>query len=136
MVCSNSSLKNSNSADSFNPIDFLNIKLECEGFKNENLRLQQQIDELQQSPYTKLGKAFSICSKYPDVFGDIDLDKFCSLFIERTDNDTRNITCKNDDIDEDDYDEAIRFCLVHDCNGECASGECKFRKEKEAEHYE
>ena len=142
MVASHSSGKNSNPVNPSNLLDAL--QREHERLKTENSRLQQQIDELELSPYTKLGRAFVICSQYPEIFGDVDLHKFCPLFIETsddencTDDDTEKITCENDtnDDDEKDYDEAIRVCLVHDCEGECARGECKFRRKQEAEHNE
>ena len=143
MVASHSSGKNSNPVNPSNLLDAL--QREHERLKTENSRLQQQIDELELSPYTKLGRAFVICSQYPEIFGDVDLHKFCSLFFETSDNDNstdddnEKITCKNDadDDDENNYDEeAICRCLIHDCEGECARGECKFRREKEAGHNE
>ena len=30
----------------------------------------------------KIGKAYAICSEYPDVFGDVTFEKFCSMFVD------------------------------------------------------
>ena len=41
--------------------------------------------------YELIGKAYAICSEYPDVFGDVTMRKFCGMFV--------------DDIIDDDEDE-------------------------------
>ena len=117
MVCSHSSGKTPDPAHSLNALEFL--RHERDRLKQENSRLQQEINDLQHSPYTKLGKAFSICSQYPDVFGDVDLEKFCALFFDNTDNDTSadddkdNHKGSNNEDDESEYDEeAICVCLL------------------------
>ena len=30
----------------------------------------------------KIGKAYLICSEYPDVFGNVRMDRFCSMFVD------------------------------------------------------
>ena len=37
--------------------------------------------------YERIGKAYLICSQYPEVFGDVKLRDFCSLFVELEDED-------------------------------------------------
>ena len=32
--------------------------------------------------YKRLGKAYLICLQYPDVFGDVTMKKFCSMFVD------------------------------------------------------
>ena len=32
--------------------------------------------------YERIGKAYLICSQYPDVFGDVTFEKFCSMFVD------------------------------------------------------
>ena len=32
--------------------------------------------------YERIGKAYLICSEYPDVFGDVTFEKFCSMFVD------------------------------------------------------
>ena len=32
--------------------------------------------------YERIGKAYLICSQYPDVFGDVTYEKFCSMFVD------------------------------------------------------
>ena len=35
----------------------------------------------------KIGKAYLICSQYPDVFGDVTMKKFCAMFVDVVDED-------------------------------------------------
>ena len=35
-----------------------------------------------QETYEKIGKAYLICSEYPEVFGDVTFKKFCSMFVD------------------------------------------------------
>lgn len=37
--------------------------------------------------YARIGKAYLICSQYPDVFGDVTFKKFCSMFVDVLDDD-------------------------------------------------
>lgn len=37
--------------------------------------------------YERIGKAYLICSQYPDVFGDVTMKKFCSMFVDVLDDD-------------------------------------------------
>ena len=37
--------------------------------------------------YKRLGKAYLICLQYPDVFGDVTMKKFCSMFVDVLDED-------------------------------------------------
>ena len=39
-----------------------------------------------QETYARIGEAYLICSQYPEVFGDVPMDKFCSMF---TDNESK-----------------------------------------------
>ena len=32
--------------------------------------------------YERIGKAYAICSEYPDVFGDVTMRKFCGMFVD------------------------------------------------------
>ena len=32
--------------------------------------------------YARIGKAYLICSEHPDVFGDVTMEKFCSMFVD------------------------------------------------------
>lgn len=32
--------------------------------------------------YERIGKAYLICSEYPDVFGDVTFERFCSMFVD------------------------------------------------------
>lgn len=32
--------------------------------------------------YERIGKAYAICSEYPDVFGDVTFRKFCGMFVD------------------------------------------------------
>ncbi len=32
--------------------------------------------------YERIGKAYAICSEYPDVFGDVTFRKFCDMFVD------------------------------------------------------
>ena len=32
--------------------------------------------------YELIGKAYAICSEYPDVFGDVTMRKFCGMFVD------------------------------------------------------
>lgn len=43
--------------------------------------------------YAKIGKGYQICSQYPEVFGDVTMRKFCSMFV--------------DDIIDDEADEKL-----------------------------
>lgn len=35
--------------------------------------------------YARIGKAYLICSEYPEVFGDVTFKKFCSMFVDALD---------------------------------------------------
>ena len=35
----------------------------------------------------RIGKAYLICSQYPEVFGDVTMKKFCSMFVDVLDED-------------------------------------------------
>ena len=35
-----------------------------------------------QETYERIGAAYAICSQYPDVFGDVTMKKFCSMFVD------------------------------------------------------
>ena len=37
--------------------------------------------------YAKIGKAYQICSQYPEVFGEVTMKKFCSMFVDVIDED-------------------------------------------------
>ena len=37
----------------------------------------------------RIGQAYLICSKYPEVFGGVTLEKLCSLFVDELDEDER-----------------------------------------------
>ena len=45
-------------------------------------RLKAKLREVNESPYTKLGKAFVIFSQYPEIFGDVPLWKLKYLFFD------------------------------------------------------
>lgn len=109
MVCSHSSGKSKNNAHSFDALDFL--KQERDRLKLENSRLQEEIDTLEQSPYTRLGKAFTLCSQHPEIFGDVDLHKFCALFLD----DNGHEECTHNDRDEDfcpnDEEDVDKICV-------------------------
>ena len=46
-----------------------------------------------QETYERIGAAYAICSQYPEVFGDVTMRKFCSMFV--------------DDIIDDEEDEKL-----------------------------
>ena len=35
--------------------------------------------------YARIGKAYQICTEYPEVFGDVTMKKFCSMFVDVVD---------------------------------------------------
>ena len=37
--------------------------------------------------YARIGKAYQICTEYPEVFGDVTMKKFCSMFVDVVDED-------------------------------------------------
>ena len=37
--------------------------------------------------YAKIGKAYLICSEYPEVFGEVTMKQFCSMFVDVIDED-------------------------------------------------
>ena len=43
------------------------------------MKTLKSVDE---ETYTRIGKAYQICSEYPEVFGDVKLEKFCSMFVD------------------------------------------------------
>ena len=45
-------------------------------------RLKDELREVNESPYTKLGKAYVIFSQYPEVFGEVPLWKLKFLFFD------------------------------------------------------
>lgn len=40
--------------------------------------------------YARIGKAYLICSQYPEVFGDVTLKKICSMFVDVINKDEDN----------------------------------------------
>lgn len=32
--------------------------------------------------YEKIGAAYAICAEYPEIFGNVTLEKFCSMFVD------------------------------------------------------
>ena len=45
-------------------------------------RLKAKLREVNDSPFTKLGKAYVIFSQYPEIFGDVPLWKLKFLFFD------------------------------------------------------
>ena len=41
--------------------------------------------------YKRIGKAYLVCSEYPEIFGDVKMEKFCGMFVDviREDDDER-----------------------------------------------
>ena len=37
--------------------------------------------------YERIGAAYAICSQYPEIFGDVTMRKFCSMFVDVVDED-------------------------------------------------
>ena len=37
--------------------------------------------------YARIGKAYQICTEYPEVFGDVTMKKVCSMFVDVLDED-------------------------------------------------
>ena len=37
--------------------------------------------------YARIGKAYQICAEYPEVFGDVTMKQFCSMFVDVVDED-------------------------------------------------
>ena len=48
------------------------------------MKTLKSVDE---ETYTRIGKAYLICAEYPEVFGDVKLEKFCSMFVDVIDED-------------------------------------------------
>ena len=46
------------------------------------MKTLKSVDE---ETYTRIGKAYLICAEYPEVFGDVKLEKFCSMFVDVVD---------------------------------------------------
>lgn len=40
------------------------------------------VKPVSQETYERIGKAYAICSEYPDVFGDVTFRKFCGMFVD------------------------------------------------------
>ena len=40
------------------------------------------VKPVSQETYERIGKAYAICSEYPDVFGDVKMRKFCGMFVD------------------------------------------------------
>jgi hypothetical protein len=43
------------------------------------MKTLQPVDK---ATYEKIGTAYAICAEYPEVFGDVTLEKFCSMFVD------------------------------------------------------
>ena len=40
------------------------------------------VKPVSQETYERIGAAYAICSKYPDIFGDVTMKRFCSMFVD------------------------------------------------------
>ena len=40
------------------------------------------VKPVSQETYERIGAAYAICSKYPDIFGDVTFRKFCGMFVD------------------------------------------------------
>ena len=40
------------------------------------------VKPVSQETYERIGAAYAICSKYPDIFGDVTFKKFCGMFVD------------------------------------------------------
>ena len=40
------------------------------------------VKPVSQETYERIGAAYAICSKYPDIFGDVTMRNFCSMFVD------------------------------------------------------
>ena len=49
------------------------------------------LNPVSEETYERIGAAYAVCSQYPEIFGDVTMKKFCSMFV--------------DDIIDDDEDE-------------------------------
>ena len=40
------------------------------------------VKPVSQETYERIGAAYAICSKYPDIFGDVTMRNFCDMFVD------------------------------------------------------
>ena len=63
------------------------IQRGIDGYINDNaekLRKAAYLADTEDALSIKIGKAFIICSMFPEVFGDVSMDKFKALFINES----------------------------------------------------
>ena len=96
----------------------------------------------------RIGKAYLICSQYPEVFGDVTMKKFCSMFVDVLDEDEDLIEARKKAYAGDMYhllqkaflsmadakvDEPLRLeideCLCHITGDPCPTDEDAYEEE-------
>ncbi len=48
------------------------------------MKTREPVDE---ATAARIGKAYVVCSQYPEIFGDVKMSKFCGMFVDVIDED-------------------------------------------------
>ena len=56
-------------------------------YTDERRHSMKTLKPVDEETYAKIGKAYLICSEYPEIFGEVTYKKFCSMFVDVVDED-------------------------------------------------
>ena len=61
----------------------MRIKKNCNrARKRESENYMKTVKPVDKATLECIGAAYAICSRYPDVFGDVKMQKFCDMFVD------------------------------------------------------